>query len=182
MQEFLATGGHDVLYHPKSEEVEATLSARPYRAVALFGGDGTLNRHLRQLSQTRLPVLIVPTGSGNDFALAAGLHDARAALQLWRQTWPALRSSPSAAESSPGIFIREYDLAEVTFADGTSRLFSCCLNVGLDADAARRTNLLPVWLKSRGGYLIGGLAALLNYRHDRISLSGAGVPLWAAPA
>ncbi len=38
--------------------------------VLLFGGDGTIHRHLGPLVLLGLPVLIVPTGSGNDFARA----------------------------------------------------------------------------------------------------------------
>jgi NAD kinase len=40
--------------------------------IVLFGGDGTVHRHLNQLVELRLPVLVVPTGSGNDFARALG--------------------------------------------------------------------------------------------------------------
>jgi diacylglycerol kinase (ATP) len=39
-------------------------------AILLFGGDGTIHRHLAQLVQLGLPVLVVPAGSGNDFARA----------------------------------------------------------------------------------------------------------------
>jgi hypothetical protein len=39
-------------------------------AILIFGGDGTVHRHLPQLIKLRLPVLVVPCGSGNDFARA----------------------------------------------------------------------------------------------------------------
>lgn len=68
------------------------------------------------------------------------------------------------------------DLGEIEFADGAKRPFSCCVNVGLDADAARRTNGLPDWLKSRGGYFLGGVAAVFGYTPGRIALAGDGVP------
>jgi len=42
--------------------------------VLLFGGDGTIHRHLSQLVKLGLPVLVVPAGSGNDFARALGLR------------------------------------------------------------------------------------------------------------
>jgi len=41
--------------------------------ILLFGGDGTIHRQLSQLVKLKLPVLIVPAGSGNDFARALGL-------------------------------------------------------------------------------------------------------------
>src|SRR5437764_14093580 len=34
--------------------------------ILLFGGDGTVHRHLGQLVKLGIPVLIVPAGSGND--------------------------------------------------------------------------------------------------------------------
>src|SRR5205085_9543725 len=42
-------------------------------SILLFGGDGMIHRHLAQLVNLALPVLIVPAGSGNDFARAIGL-------------------------------------------------------------------------------------------------------------
>ena len=40
--------------------------------VLMFGGDGTVHRHLGQLVRLGLPILVVPVGSGNDFARALG--------------------------------------------------------------------------------------------------------------
>ena len=37
----------------------------------IFGGDGTIHRHLPALVRLQLPVLVVPAGSGNDFARAS---------------------------------------------------------------------------------------------------------------
>src|SRR5947209_17060522 len=37
-------------------------------AIVIFGGDGTIHRHLPALVRLQLPVLVVPSGSGNDFA------------------------------------------------------------------------------------------------------------------
>ena len=39
-------------------------------AIVIFGGDGTIHRHLPALVRLQLPVLVVPAGSGNDFARA----------------------------------------------------------------------------------------------------------------
>ena len=39
-------------------------------AILIFGGDGTVHRHLAALVKLQLPVLVVPAGSGNDFARA----------------------------------------------------------------------------------------------------------------
>ena len=52
--------------------------------ILLFGGDGTIHLHLHQLVHLGLPVLVVPAGSGNDFARALGLRSLRDALAAWR--------------------------------------------------------------------------------------------------
>src|SRR6202451_2814031 len=52
--------------------------------ILLFGGDGTIHRHLSQLVKLGLPVLVVPAGSGNDFARALGLRSVRDSLAAWR--------------------------------------------------------------------------------------------------
>ena len=53
-------------------------------AILIFGGDGTVHRHLAQLVKLQLPVLVVPCGSGNDFARALGLRSVRDSLAAWR--------------------------------------------------------------------------------------------------
>src|SRR6202158_3924894 len=53
-------------------------------AILIFGGDGTIHRHLPALVRLQLPVLIVPAGSGNDFARALKLRSMRDSLRVWR--------------------------------------------------------------------------------------------------
>jgi hypothetical protein len=53
--------------------------------ILLFGGDGTIHRQLSQLVKLKLPVLIVPVGSGNDFAPALGIRGVRDSLAAWRR-------------------------------------------------------------------------------------------------
>src|SRR5271167_1707690 len=53
-------------------------------AILIFGGDGTIHRHLPALVRLQLPVLVVPAGSGNDFARALNLRSMRDSLRLWR--------------------------------------------------------------------------------------------------
>lgn len=52
-------------------------------AILIFGGDGTVHRHLPALVKLELPVLIIPAGSGNDFARALGLFRKRDSLEAW---------------------------------------------------------------------------------------------------
>ena len=53
--------------------------------ILLFGGDGTIHRHLGQLVKLGIPVLIVPTGSGNDFATSLGLKRVRDSREAWQK-------------------------------------------------------------------------------------------------
>jgi diacylglycerol kinase (ATP) len=133
-------------------------------AVLLFGGDGTVHRHLNQLVKLGLPVLVVPTGSGNDFARALGLRSVRDALAAWRlygsakgnvraidlgviTPLEAAPRAPSPAENSAPIDSTRNS------ALGT-RYFCSVAGVGLDAEVARRANHLPRWLRAHGGYAL----------------------------
>jgi diacylglycerol kinase (ATP) len=157
-------GSLDILESPSLDEVRTRTSNSGYAAIILFGGDGTLNRHLGILRETRVAVLMVPSGSGNDFAMANGIFTAADALQAFQ------------ALQRGDVPIRDVDLGCARFADGSERLFSCCLNVGVDADAARRSNALPNFFKERKGYMIGGALAILFYEPQRIAISGDGIP------
>src|SRR5271165_4754255 len=70
-------------------------------AVLIFGGDGTIHRHLPALARLKLPVLIVPAGSGNDFARALNLRSIRDSVRAWR------------AFESGGIQARSIDLGVI---------------------------------------------------------------------
>jgi len=54
-------------------------------AALIFGGDGTVHRHLGGLAQERVPTLIVPLGSANDFARSLGVETIGKALAAWRR-------------------------------------------------------------------------------------------------
>ena len=53
--------------------------------VVIFGGDGTIHRHLSILVELDVPVLVVPSGSGNDFARALGLYSTRDSFSAWQK-------------------------------------------------------------------------------------------------
>jgi len=141
--------------------------------VLIFGGDGTVHRHLPQLVRLQLPVLVVPHGSGNDFARALSLRSTGDALAAWRQ----FASPKRADDSGPGQKnVRCIDLgmispvpspgAAVDDSAGTAcgRYFCCVGGVGLDVEVARRANQLPRALRRRGGYLFSVLPALLGFQ------------------
>jgi diacylglycerol kinase (ATP) len=129
--------------------------SRDADAILIFGGDGTIHRHLAQLVNLRLPVLVSPCGSGNDFAHALGLGSARDSLAAWRRF------------TSQKDNVRALDLgviSPVTEAlDAPSHFFCGISGVGLDAEVARRANRMPRWLRANGGYLLSLLPALFQF-------------------
>ena len=147
-------------------------------AIVIFGGDGTVHRHLPPLAKLRLPVLVVPSGSGNDLARALKLRSVRDSLAAWRKF------------SSDGHNVWDIDLGLLTpFADKNcageapaphGHLFCCVGGIGLDAEISRRANLLPRWLRAHGGYVLSLLPALLKFTSLKASISlsrdGAFIP------
>jgi diacylglycerol kinase (ATP) len=123
-------------------------------AVAIFGGDGTIHRHLPALVRLQLPVLIVPSGSGNDFARALKLLSIRDSLCAWREF------------ESGELQSRVIDLGVVrpSASPEITHYFCCVAGCGLDSAAARRANQMPRWLRSRGGYALALLPALFKLR------------------
>ena len=54
-------------------------------AALIFGGDGTIHRHLGGLALKQIPTLVVPLGSANDFAHAIGIETVEKALAAWQR-------------------------------------------------------------------------------------------------
>lgn len=54
-------------------------------AALIFGGDGTVHRHLGTLVLKKTPVLAVPIGSANDFAATLGIDSREHALGAWKR-------------------------------------------------------------------------------------------------
>jgi len=123
-------------------------------AILVFGGDGTVHRHLAQLVRLQLPVLVVPCGSGNDFARALNLHSTKDSLAAWRKF------------ASGSGHLRTIDLGVIAPLAGDAphgRYFCCVGGVGLDGEVARRANELPRWLRGHGGYVVSLPPALFRF-------------------
>jgi diacylglycerol kinase (ATP) len=138
-------------------------------AILIFGGDGTVHRYLPQLVELQIPVLVVPCGSGNDFAHALNLRSFRDSLAAWR------------AFSFGRGTVRTIDLGLVTpliarqDADEVRgpRYFCCVGGIGLDSEVARLANRLPRWLRARGGYVVSLLPALMKFASVPMVISGS---------
>jgi diacylglycerol kinase (ATP) len=133
---------------PRSSEADAVL---------IFGGDGTVHRYLSELVKLKLPVLVVPLGSGNDFARALNLRRMRDSLEAWQSfSWG-------------GGKVRTIDLGTLSplrleASEPLPQTYFCCVaGIGLDAEVARRANRLPRWLRGQGGYLLSLAPVLLRF-------------------
>ena len=139
--------------------------------ILIFGGDGTIHRHLNQLVKLGLPVLIVPAGSGNDFARALGLRNVKDSIAAWR--------SFRADQPRGAANLRTIDLGTITPLKssnetelatlsrnsglGTKNYFCSVAGIGLDSEVARRANTLPRWLRGHGGYTLSLAPALFRF-------------------
>jgi diacylglycerol kinase family enzyme len=114
--------------------------------ILLFGGDGTIHRHLSRLVKLALPVLVVPLGSGNDFARALGLRSVRDSVTVWRRFCAGHGD------------VREIDLGTILPLPGEAggapalHYFCSVAGLGLGSEVTRRANRLPAWLRGNGGY------------------------------
>src|SRR5271154_2128625 len=143
--------------------------------ILLFGGDGTIHRHLSQIVKLGLPVLIVPAGSGNDFARGLGLRHLRDSLAAWQRFCAGqdnvraidlgvINPLEVAGESpAPHESARESVL-------GIQRHFCSVAGVGIDSEVARRANALPRWLRGHGGYALSLAPAIFRFAPFRMKI------------
>jgi diacylglycerol kinase (ATP) len=125
--------------------------------ILLFGGDGTIHRHLGQLVRLGLPVLVVPAGSGNDFACSLGLRQVRDSLAAWRRFCGGeanVRAVDLGVISPTGADGPRLSEVEGAAAHHSIRYFCCVAGVGLDGEVSRRANRMPRWLRGHGGYVL----------------------------
>jgi diacylglycerol kinase (ATP) len=130
--------------------------------VVLFGGDGTIHRHLGALVNLGSPVLVVPAGSGNDFACSLGLRRVRDSVAAWGQFCRGARN------------VRTIDLGLITppsEAASSGTYFCCVAGVGLDGEVARRANQLPRWLRGHGGYALSMLPTIFSFEPLPVKIS-----------
>jgi len=130
-------------------------------AIIIFGGDGTIHRHLAALVRLQIPVLIVPAGSGNDFARALNLRSVRDSLRAWRDF------------ESGKIQARTIDLGVIvpSASPESTHYFCGVAGCGLDSAVARRANQMPRWLRGHGGYALALLPLVLKLPEYSIRLT-----------
>ena len=148
--------------------------------AVVFGGDGTVHQHLQTFVEVDLPVLIVPCGSGNDFAHALGIRSARDAVSAWHSfadgkgnlknvDLGVIRELPRGPvlSSMPGQLQGGRELP-------APKYFCCVAGVGIDSEITRRANALPRWLRSHGGYALSAPREFLRFAPLPMSISSNG--------
>src|SRR5579872_7790 len=139
-------------------------SAADADAIVIFGGDGTIHRHLARLVALQLPVLVVPCGSGNDFARGFKLRSVHDAHKAWQRF---VRTQSN---------VQQIDLGVIREGNETACHYFCCAGgVGLDGEIARRANALPRWLRANGGYALSLIPALANFSAISMNIHSANV-------
>jgi diacylglycerol kinase (ATP) len=142
-------------------------------SVLIFGGDGTVHRHLAPLVELGVPVLVVPRGSGNDFARALGIHSVQNALRAWQAFvtgQPTTRSidlgciEPLPASTSPR------GNQQLANAVASKHYFCCVAGVGLDAQVTALANRLPPWLRGHGGYALSLPVGLAHFNACQVTI------------
>ncbi len=157
----LRAAGYEVtaLTEPDFEELQQAgrkaLAAHP-DALVVVGGDGMVSLGVNLLAGTKIPLGIVPSGTGNDMARGLGIPvgDTEAAIEALLH---GLRHAP-----------RLIDLGRVTAGSDRTTWFACVLSAGFDAVVNERANLMR-WPRGRSRYnlaLLRELAVLkpISYR------------------
>jgi diacylglycerol kinase (ATP) len=155
--------------------VEWTSLVEQADVAVLFGGDGTLHRHLATLVELEIPLLVVPCGSGNDFARALNIRSVRDAVRAWDKF------------VKTGDNLRSVDLGTMppsgNATDGREcKYFSCIAGVGLDSEIARRANALPRWLRSSGGYALSAPREFVRFAPFSMQFALDGTPASFKPS
>jgi diacylglycerol kinase (ATP) len=139
--------------------------------ILIFGGDGTIHRHLGQLVKLGLPLLVVPTGSGNDFANSLGLRGLHESLAAWHR----FTAHPTNARTIDLGVITAVGEGKTDSAAQHARYFCCVAGVGIDGEVARRANKLPRWLRGNGGYVLSMIPTIFSFEPFRMKVSTADV-------
>lgn len=135
-------------------ELASKLSSEGYDRIVIAGGDGTLNRVVRGLDLERTVVGLLPLGSGDDFAQAAGIPR-------------------SISEACRVVVNGRQRLVDVSTVNGVRYLGVAGL--GFDSEVARYANEKMLWLRGPLLYLYATLAVIQRFKPRQIRYSVDGV-------
>ena len=153
--------GHEVtsLTEPDFEQLLASARAAVKKrpdALIVIGGDGMVNLGTNLVAGTRVPLGLIPSGTGNDMARGLGIpHD---------DTEAAIRSLDAALAAGP----RTIDAGRIRWTDAATgepgeRWFACALSAGFDAIVNERANTMR-HPKGPSRYIVALLAELVRLK------------------
>ncbi|HZP16592.1 MAG TPA: diacylglycerol kinase family protein [Terriglobales bacterium] len=141
--------------------------------AVIFGGDGTIHHQLADLVELDVPLLVVPCGSGNDFARALNVRRVSDSVTAYRR----FAASSTVRTIDLGI-IRELETA----GPGAREHYFCCVaGVGIDAAIAKRANALPRWVRGHGGYAISAPREFFRFAPFPMAVSCNGAAARSRP-
>ena len=106
-------------YESASANLKNVIANRSVSGIILIGGDGMVHLAIQQVAHRKIPILIIPAGTGNDFARSLNLNLKKPVLNL-----ELLFTEPSTV-----------DLGEVN-----QRYFAQVLSTGFDSMVNERAN------------------------------------------
>ncbi|WP_339619712.1 diacylglycerol kinase family protein [uncultured Salinibacterium sp.] len=125
-------------------------------ALLVVGGDGMVNLGTNLVATTKVPLGIIPSGTGNDMARGLGI--------------PYSDTDAAVASVVRGLArpTRAIDAGSVTYVDeatgaAATRWFACVLSAGFDAIVNERANLMS-WPRGASRYTVALIIELLRLR------------------
>ncbi|HEV7898920.1 MAG TPA: diacylglycerol kinase [Planosporangium sp.] len=163
----LAAGGVPVRLLEASDAARAETACREAvaggaSALVAVGGDGTVHTALQAVAGTPVPLGIVATGTGNDFAAEVGL------------SVQPLAAADAVAGAVAAGRTRAVDLAHLRAADGRTRWYGAVLAAGFDAIVNERANAMR-FPRGRRRYDVAIVGELARLRPRRYTLRLDGV-------
>lgn len=148
VEQLRKSGSVDVVVMESNDDLRAATADLDEKSVyAVAGGDGTLHRVLNVLKDRPRPYLLIPAGTGNDFAAGAGVpEDLEDAARLMSTASP-----------------RPFDLVDV---DGILAMNAAHLGIGVSAAQAASG-----WKDSLGrlAYPAGAVSAFKDFQPSRVT-------------
>lgn len=141
--EVLEISGHSFQAAEERFAEAIAIHKRLIEVVVVVGGDGMVHMAIQQLAESKIPMVLVPAGTGNDFARALNLN--------LNQPLSALEFS---LISNP---------VSVDLGKANDRFFADILSTGFDSVVNERANRLR-WIRGRMKYNIAILLVLSTFR------------------
>ncbi len=132
------------------------------RALVVVGGDGMVHLGVGVAREKKVPLGVIPSGTGNDFARHLGLVIA--------SPRDAAKNLVEALDREPSVM----DVGVARGAEGFSRSFACVFSGGFDAIVNERANRLR-FPKGRHRYTLALLIELAKLRPLTYTLTIDGV-------